>query len=187
MAGWLGHGDHGLSVAFAVQACGGSGQCVRHGNDNGGWATAATRPRSDWVRRSERDVVAGSSGRTATVQCLSGECPLITTRIVRVRPPTVDCLVTGDSSDTLSVLHHGVSNTFRTGRSLRDVGRVEMKGCRARTTRPSSLRSMPPDVCDAPVHSRPIELASGGRCEPEQRRGHRRRAVRATSSAPTAV
>jgi len=52
VAGWLGHGDHGLSVAFAVQACGGSGQCVRHGNDNGGWATAATRPRSDWVRRS---------------------------------------------------------------------------------------------------------------------------------------
>jgi len=58
------------------------------------------------------DVVAGSSGRTATVRCLSGECPFITTRIVRVRPPTVDCLVTGDSSDTLSVLHHGVSNTF---------------------------------------------------------------------------
>jgi len=56
-----------------------------------------------------------------------------------VRPPTVDCLVTGDSSDTLSVLHHGVSNTFRTGRSLRDVGRVEMKG-----SRPIELASLHP-------------------------------------------
>jgi len=39
----------------------------------------------------------------------------------------VDCLVTGDSSDTLSVLHHGVSNTFpyRAVAAWRGPGRNE--------------------------------------------------------------
>lgn len=50
--------------------------------------------------------------------CPSGRYPLIAARIVRARPPAVDCLATGDSGNTLSLRHHGANNLLRTpGRS----------------------------------------------------------------------